>query len=417
VPLINLDRFDPDVHPAISVSHNPPFIARTDDIVKIEFDFVCAYAYEAPGLNCGLDATLFISFGGGEEFSPVPLIKENQDGLRVWSAHIWASDEEGQPLRYYLQVNDPQAKLEVRYPIEGAIDLFVVSEFIPIDLPAQKQAELGELVRSLPWGSGCEAVGLRDRGGYPSREGTLAMDLGEDGRIALLDHVNGRVLLFDPMIKSYTNIPLLFTLRSSDDVQFDWNGQLVVFDPVGASIDPSKAHISQLYRLLPDGRIEAVAPVFVNIPAWLTKELKVIDLAYSKLVAPFSPSGEVNSREAQRQKQPLELLAKYMIHTVHEVRFDDTQKGIAFAVRSVSPLGAITYFEKTPQGYIAVFEGDQIRAIWFDAAGIVLKDITMTRDEYSEISVFGHTAINPSGSLYVMGTTVRGVEVRFVAAL
>ena len=105
-----------------------------------------------------------------------------------------------------------------------------------------------------------------------------------------------------------------------------------------------------------------------------------------------------------------------MTDSVHDVRFANTQKSLAFAVHSVSPLGAITYFEKTLQGYVAVFEGDQIRAIWFDTSGLVLKDITLPRDEYTEINLFGHTAIDPQGSLYVMGSQVKGIVVRFINA-
>jgi len=105
----------------------------------------------------------------------------------------------------------------------------------------------------------------------------------------------------------------------------------------------------------------------------------VIDLDYSKLIAPFSPSGTVNSREAQWQKYLTEHIVKYMTDTNNEVRFADTKKGIAYEIRSVSPLGAITYFENVLQGYVAVFEADKLRAIWFDPSGIVLKDITLPR--------------------------------------
>jgi len=414
-PTLKLDRFDPDVKPPIGVSHNPPLIARSDEVVKLEFDFVCRYINEI-GSCCTPDATLFVSYGEGKDFSPITLTEEDQDSLRVLSANIPASNGDGQPLRYYLQVKDLKAGLDVRYPIEGTIDLFAASEFIPIDLPAEKQAKSGESVLSLPWGDGPEEAGTRKREGYPRREGPLAIDVAEDGRIALLDHVNGRVLLYDPTEKSFTSIPLPFPLHSQGDVQFDRNGQVAVFDPVGEPIDPSTARIPQLYRLLPDGRIDAVAPVFARIPAWLTKDLEVVDLDYSKIVEPYNPLGIVNSREAQRMKQPAELLAKYMTDSVHEVRFADTQKGIAFAVHSESPLGAITYFEKTPQGYVAVFEGIQIRMIWFGESGMVLKDVTLPRDDYSEINSLGRMAIDPHGTLYVLGSEEKGMVVHFVIA-
>lgn len=240
------------------------------------------------------------------------------------------------------------------------------------------------------------------------------MDVAEDGRIALLDFVNKRVLVYDPKDRKFSSIPLPFTLKNQGDVQFDQYGQIAVLDPVGETIDQSTTRIPQLYRLLPDGQINAATSVFASIPAWLTRDLKVIDLDYSKVIVPFNPLGDANSREAQRQKQPAALLAKYMINSVHDVRLADTLKGIAFSVRSASPLGAITYFGTTPQGYIVIFEGDQIRAVWFDASGMVLQDITLPRDDYSEVNSKGRMAVDSQGSLYVMESTEKGIEIRFV---
>ena len=41
-------------------------------------------------------------------------------------------------------------------------------------------------------------------------------------------------------------------------------------------------------------------------------------------------------------------------------RFGDAEAGLAFEVHSVSPLDAVTTFDKTPQGDVAVFHADQI---------------------------------------------------------
>ncbi len=103
--------------------------------------------------------------------------------------------------------------------------------------------------------------------------------------------------------------------------------------------------------------------------------------------------------------------------TVNDVRFADWEKGIAFTVRSASKLGAISVFEKTPQGSVAVFEGDQLRAIWFNEAGKVMKDVTLPKEEYSEINPFGRSAITPDGSLYFLRSTESGIEVRSVKVL
>jgi hypothetical protein len=65
---------------------------------------------------------------------------------------------------------------------------------------------------------------------------------------------------------------------------------------------------------------------------------------------------------------------------------------------------------------VAVFEGDQLRAVWFDGSGKVLKDVTLPKEEYSEINSVGRTSVARDGSLYFMRSTENGIEVRFVKA-
>ena len=388
-----------------------------DETVNLEFGFVCQYPPLGP--KCPSVATLYISYGEGNDFTPLSLVEGYRDGSRIFSVSLPASDESGQPLRrYYLQVSDPQVGLDIRYPIAGAVDLFVASELIPVDLPAQKPLETGELALGLPWGDDPEAVGLRQqRAGYPWRQGPVAMDVADDGRITLLDLVKKRILVFDPDEKGFTTIPVSFILLDYPDVQFDRDGQIAVFDPRGEPLeDQSTVDIPRLFRFLPDGQIDTVAPVFVEIPGWLNKDLQVYDWGDMRLVTPFDASGKANSRETQRQKQSPRLTMKYMLETVNDVRFADWEKGIAFAVHSQSMLGAIICFEKTPQGYVAVFEGDQLRAIWFDEAGKVLKDVTLPKEDYSEIKPVGRTSVTPDGSLYFLRSTESGIEVRFVKA-
>ena len=127
-------------------------------------------------------------------------------------------------------------------------------------------------------------------------EGPLAMDVALDGRIALLDHVNERVLIYDPISKSSSIVPLPFSLHSRGNIRFDRNGQVAVFDPVGEPVGQATVNIPQLYRFLTNGTMQ-VAPVFVRIPSQITGNLEVFDLAYSRLVTPFDISGAANPRE------------------------------------------------------------------------------------------------------------------------
>ena len=243
------------------------------------------------------------------------------------------------------------------------------------------------------------------------------MDVADDGRIALLDVVKMRVLIFDPAEKGLKAIPMPRMFSPYPDIQFDRDGQVAVFDPEGEPLgDQSTVNIPRLFRLLPDGQISAVVPVFVELAGWLNKDLQVFDSNHARRVTPVDASGKANSRETQRQKQTPQLVMKYMLETVNDVRFADWEEGLAFAVHSVSPLGAINIFEKTPQRYVAVFEGDQLRAIWFDEAGKVFKDVTLPREEYSEINPIGRASVTPDGSLYFLRSTENGIQVRFVKA-
>jgi len=412
---IDLVRFDPDIYPPILVSHNPPKIAKADEEVRLEFNFVCAYMFELPDISCNPKATLFVSYGEDDEFTSVPLQKEMQDEGEFWVARLPATNDDGKPFQYYLQVNDPQVGLRVRYPVEGKIDLFAVPSFIPIDLPDQKPVETSKLVLAMPRGSGPEEIGIQKREGYPLKEGPSAIDVADDGRIALLDPVNERVLVYDPINQSFARISLPFIYKSQGDLQFDREGQLAIFDKVGESIEQSTVSVPHLYRMYLDGSIDAVAPVFVTFPSMLTKDIEILDTYDGRLVKPFSPTGEVNSREAQRRKHNPALLFRFVENLdPYVARFGDVEADLAFEINSISPLGAITYFEKTPQGYIAVFHADQIRAVYFDSSGDVLKDVTLRNNQYSEVPFLGQVAFDKSGSLYVLGSTERGIEVRFV---
>ncbi len=311
-----------------------------------------------PDAQCNYNAIVFFSYGEKNDFSPVPLKKDLQDEEQYWTATLPATNADGASLRYYIQVNDPQVGLDIRYPVEGTIDLFTVPTFIPIDLPAQKPVESGELVLAVPWGSGPEAVGVVKREGYPLRQGPPAMDVAEDGRIALLDFVNDRVLVYASKDRSFTPISLPFVYKSLGDLQFDRGGQLAILDGFGEPIEQPTVHIPRLYLMSSEGTMDKVAPVFVTYPYKLTKDLEVQDLSDWRLVSPFSPTGEVNSREEQRRRQNPALVYRFVENLdPYVARFGDVYADLAFEMHSISPLGAIIYFEKTPQGYVVIFFG------------------------------------------------------------
>jgi hypothetical protein len=177
-------------------------------------------------------------------------------------------------------------------------------------------------------------------------------------------------------------------------------------------------NVPRLYRVVADGTVAAEAPVFAAFPSHLGKDLAVFDQYDFRWVKPFGPTREINSREAQRFKQNPKLPYRFVEHQdPYVARFGDADANLAFEVHSASALGAIALFEKTPQGYIALFAADQLRSIWFDPTGKVLKDVTLPHNDlYSEMDVFGQYAVDQQGSLYVLGSTEKGFEVQFAEA-
>jgi hypothetical protein len=119
-----------------------------------------------------------------------------------------------------------------------------------------------------------------------------------------------------------------------------------------------------------------------------------------------------------RQKESWEFPMRYVEgQDPYLAHYADVQAGKAFEVHSQSPLGVLTEFDKTPQGYILTFSlGDRIRAVWIDHVGIVIKDVTLPKGDYSEINFNGQVAVAQDGSLYVLSSTERGIEIQFVTA-
>jgi hypothetical protein len=58
---------------------------------------------------------------------------------------------------------------------------------------------------------------------------------------------------------------------------------------------------------------------------------------------------------------------------------------------------------------------EQIRAVWIDPAGLVMKDVTLPNAHYSVLSV-SDMAVAQDGSLYVMSSTKNGIEIHFEEA-
>lgn len=412
-----LEKFDPFVNSGITVSHLPPLIAKSDEIVELKFNLLCAFASpNEPGSDCDLEAILSYNYGANEPITALSLSKETREEGEYWVAELKAADPNGTSLQYYLEVKNHQNNLQVRYPLEGMLSLQVVDKFQSVQVTSQPTFETGELILTLPWGDGPQSVGMQQRAGYPLREGPMAFDVAPDGRLAILDAVNERVLSYNTQDETFTSFPLPFTYKSQADLKFNQNGQLAILDIVGEPAEQSANAIPRLYLLAEDGSVQTSASVYATWPSHLTGDMTILDEYDSLLVMPISTTGNVNSQKDQylNKVQP-DLFSRFADGLFPYVaHFGDRQAETAFEMHSDAPLGAITHFEKVPQGYIAVFSADRIQAIWFTPEGKVIKNITLPNEQYSEINPTGQVVINQHGAIYILESTAVGVEIRYV---
>jgi hypothetical protein len=414
---LDLSGYDPDLFPPIDVSHNPPLIARSDETVRLVFDFANLFAMQFP-ISPIPNGILHYAYGESDAFQTIPLVYEIVDEMESLVARLPATDPAGRSLRYYAEFSVPEAGYTQRYPGAGTIDVFTTADLIPVELPVENAMESGEIVYDFFWGFGPDKVRQATYEGFPQRVGPPAMDVADDGRIALMDPVNERVIIFNPHEGSYGSIPIPFTYTYNADLGFDLQGRLMICDFAGVSMEGSFAPVPYCYRLRPDGELDGSTPAYVKSPANIATDHKVLDYVDYRLVAPFNSAGEANSREAQRQRETWEFPKLYVEgQDPYLARYADLEAGEAFEVHSISPLGVLTEFEKTPQGYIMVFSlGDRIRGVWIDPAGLVLKDVTLPNSQYTEINFNGQVAVAQDGSLYVLNSTERGIEIHFVGA-
>lgn len=419
-PIFTLDpsKYDPDIFPAGVVEHQPPLIARSDENVTLAFWLFDTIYCEQLRRYCRLEPLLYYSYGEGL-FRSVSLVKETVSGIEQWVARLPATDQTGKSLRYYAEFSFPEAGYTQRYPAAGTIDLFTAEHFLPVELSAAHSVEPGDRVYMFYWGYGHNTVHKTDSGHILL--GPSALDVARDGRIALLNPVDNHVLIYDPAVDTYSSFPLPFVVYpDSGDLAFDQDDRLMVCDFDGKRDPVVPGGIPYCYRLLPDGTIGAEAPAYINSPIRLTEDCKLLDRYDYELVVPFSSREEANSREDQRNRENWELAYRLVerdgVLDWKTARFADIQAGVVFEVHSDFGLGVLLDFQRTPQGYLMLFSSSrQIRAVWIDPAGLVLKDVSLSDEEYT-VAGYGRVAITEDGSLYGMSSTRNGIEIHFEAA-
>ncbi|MCA9669279.1 MAG: hypothetical protein KC503_26975 [Myxococcales bacterium] len=92
---------------------------------------------------------------------------------------------------------------------------------------AAAQVAKGELVVKAPWGSGAGALGRR-RAHESNPESPMSVAIDRQGRVAVLDQVNGRLTRYDRSGRQVGSVALDTT--TAQDVSFDADGRALVLD-------------------------------------------------------------------------------------------------------------------------------------------------------------------------------------------
>jgi hypothetical protein len=412
---VDISGYNADLFPPIDVSHNPPLIARVDELASLVFSFANTFCMKLP-VSCIPQGVLYYAYGEAGEFLSMPLTDEVVNEMESLVAKLSTANSQGEPLRYYAEFSVPEAGYTQRYPIAGTINLFAADEFIPVVLPVENPVKPGEKVYNFYWGYGIDKVRQVTYEGYPQRVGPPALDVSDNGILALMDPVNERIITFDLKESTYINYLMPFTYQFNADLAFDPRGRFMVCDYQGQENQATLGPDPVCYLLRSGGELEGVTPIYVISPGKINRELKILDYNDYRPVPIFNAQGQPNSQEVQVDKETWDLPYLYVEYP-YLARYADAEQGLAFEVRSATPLGTLTEFERTPQGYLLVFNlGDRIRAVWIDPEGAILKDITLPYSQYTEINFNGQSAVAVDGALYSMSSTERGIEIHYVSA-
>jgi len=398
-----LEGYNPLLDSGVIITHIPPLFAETEDSIELEFTIDCDELVDS-WIGCQPEVTLFTAYGLESDFLPISLTEEIQESLEVWTIDLPVADPNGQALYYYLEIKDEKARIQSRYPLTGAIELIVDPTFITIDLSTDESPlREGELILQMPWGSGSGQVGLSATEG-PVPIGPSAFDVAPDGRIAVLDEVNYRVLVFDPKTNETKTYPV--ELSGWGDIAFTNSDEIIILDLVGENGLPL------LYRIdANDNQVNRLGPIFTNSSVDLSSGPMIVDPNLGRIVNPLNSSGTIKSEEEQLQDYAsAELLAGWQ--NDYSSLFADTQKRLIFNVQSTTPLGAIGYFVKTNNGYIMIFEGEFLRILWITSEGQILDDCRIANQQEAPINHLGRFVISQNGNVFYLTTTPEGMEIR-----
>ncbi len=402
----------------LQIFHGSPLLVRAGEPVIVPVDVVCV---TASGMAC--PATVSIRAGAGLARRAEGPIRQ---GLRFDLTGLVAGKPAGAgegagpagpvagSVPFAIAARDPAGRT-VTLPAVGALRVYVAAAMRAVAVPAVPFGRLrdGTTVLALPWGRGAAAAGL-DRGPEQATVGPPAFDVDADGRVYLLDALQGRLAVFGGG-RLVRQTALDVAPRSDLSVAPDGTAwvltravasglvRLVRVDPAGRPGEEVAAGDGPL------GQVRAVGgrayARLLPMDAWVAAGPGVAAAAEPSVGRPLG-DGTALLRVAGERTVRLGIARGERVEDAVELRF-------------ASPVGEVALAEPDGRGgYVMVArvyrEGanaaDQFQVVLVSASGAV-RTFAVSSAAYAEPAPSGRFRLGPDGALYRMTSSPEGVRI------
>jgi hypothetical protein len=330
--------------------HTPIVLLRPGETATLAFDTVC---------GCEATGVVYVRPHNALKFSAVPLVARRS----VLTADVDPTVAQA-GFAYYAVISDPAHGLSVTIPRGGAAGPHRVWALSDVPAIPMGEHQFGSVRKpsqvslQTTWGAGVAQAGLvpPEKG---ARAGPASFDVLPDGRVALLDQVNGRILLGDgqggaPSQAFPVPVTTLADLRVNAK-----GGYFVLQEPIRGTEFP-------VLRILTSaGAVQSVVPVPERIAPQLAAvaDLPLAHQYPSDMWMPLTDRGSTKALspavQAARAAEGTptadgQLVVKAMRHEVRVAEVAGDRVKRAWVLTSDTDLGEVQLAEPLRDGVLVV---------------------------------------------------------------
>jgi hypothetical protein len=392
---------------SLELYYTPPVLVRAGERVTLPVDVICA---TSRGLPCSADLILGLDEPGrGWRTVQAGSVRRAQFDLSAPAARAEAI---GGSVSFYLRARS--GKRSVSLPPGGAASplRFHVTRHMPIvDLPAIRYGDVRRptTVLFLPWGSGPMRAGLSFGHEAPT-SGPPAFDVGDRGRIYVLDPAQERLAVFDRR-------------RLARTARIDLHpSALVAAAAVGANV-LDRADGSVRSRTVDSlGRVATAVDLGRGIPSDVRAFgdevfAHVLPLDAWVRVTPRGPSGILTGRPFHHGAQLLRIGSE---RSLRLGMLSGGRVRAAVEVRSTERFGEVALAEPDGRnGYIVVVRvwrqrpsiTDQFQVVHLGGSGRLIETFAVSSAAIADTPPMGRFRLGPDGDLYQLVTGRDGTRI------